>query len=585
MFGSGRPQTGAFSPDGQRMALVGTFGVQVYDLAAPDIPNTLGGLIFPASDLAFSPDGRYLAVVGGYAVYMYDLNSDGEPNVVYPDESRGPLGAVAFHPDGTQLAVGSYSDVGRILILDPQTLSTIQFLDYFTDSITALAYDREGGILAAGSRDNTIALLDSTAEYAVIERISRNLAPITDFAFATDRLYVSSLDGTLNTYSLPDTTFIETVYTVPHPILTLIAAPDEILYIGESVTQQDGTASGSVTRMNMTSGMVDPFTTTAHRLPVTGLDVSPDGSRLLSVSGDFANLSDTVSRNGFGFPFMESVYTLAITAGGGDVALAGSLALGSFYSTSGALYANFFTDEAPVRMIAYDQTGGSLIVGADAARVYFVGGDGAPLLTLTDVPAALTAAQFSPDNTLIALGFADGTLRLYDFDDLRVQAEMTLHGDAITALDFSPDGARLLTASRDAIVLLWEIPSLTVLSSLTGHTNAVLSVQFSPDGTRAVTGGADGIAQVWDIDSQTVLFPLPDHYGAVTATRYSPDGLLILTTSLDGVGRLYDATTGAQLSLFYDHNAPIYDGVWLPDGVGFITGGGDGFAILYEIVR
>lgn len=582
MLGTGRPLRGAFSPDGKLMALVGSFGVQVYELSAPDIPDTLDDGAYPGLNLAFSADSRYLAVAGGYSLRIYDLEGGSEARVIYPEDTLGPLSALAFHPDGTKLAVGTYSDMGRIVILDTATLQTHKILDTFEGPATVLSYDSQGVILAAGSDDGSISVFDGNT-YTLSTEMLRHTAPVTDLAFMSGLLITSGLDGLLNVYSLPDATFVRQVsLSVDEvlPIYSIAPHPDGSLYVG----YKDAAGEGVIAIVDAPSGHSTVLNDTAHRLPVVGLDISPDNSRLLSVSADFANLTDVQSLNGIGFPFMDTVYSVAVTRDGGGIVIAGSLALGSFYGVGGALYANFATDEAPVRTLAYDANGGVLIAGTDAAKVYVLGGDGNRFSVIEDVPAALTAAQFSPDNTLLALGFANGALRLYNFDALTLQTEQILHGDAIEALDFSPDGTRLITASRDSQILLWEVPTLTILGGLTGHTAGVLSVDFSPDGTQVVTGGADATARVWDINAMSELFGLTDHYNTVTSVQYSPDGSLILTTCEDGTSRLFRATNGEALETFYDHNEPVYDGAWIPDGTGFVTAGASGFAILYEVI-
>jgi len=588
-LGTGRPSSGMFSPDGKLLGLVGSFGVQVYELAAPDIPDTLGGEIYPGYGLAFSPDSRQMVVTGGYGIRIYDLEGGADRIAMYPD-SNGPLSVVAYRPDGTQFAVGAFSSTGRIIIFDTATLQVLHTLDSFTDAVTTLEYSADGTLLAAGSRDNSVTLFE-TGGYTIMTKLAAHTNPVTDVAFDVSGsiLYTSGFDGLIQSYSLPDGTFLKTVYTalgeVPHAIGSLAAHPNGSLYFSEAVASADIlTLTGVVNVLDLANGQSAPFIATAHSTPITALDLSPDQSTLLSVSADFANLSAIPSQSGFGLPFMADAYSVTVTPDGSGIAIGGSLDLGSLFGSDGTLFANIQTDEAPIRTLAYNASGGALVAGTDAAKVYVFSGDGSRLSVLEDVPGALTAAQFSPDESLVALGFSDGTLRLYNTSDLSLSAEMTPHSNALESLDFSPDGSQLITASLDSTVLLWEVPSLTRLGNFVGHSAGVASVEFSPDGTRAVTSGYDA-AYVWDIATQAQLFDLPEHYGTITSAHYSPDATLILTTSEDGSERLYDALTGEQLRVFYDHNAPVYDGAWLPDGAGFVTVGGDGFGIVFEVVR
>src|SRR5580693_1930435 len=89
------------------------------------------------------------------------------------------------------------------------------------------------------------------------------------------------------------------------------------------------------------------------------------------------------------------------------------------------------------------------------AAVSISGLAGAPAAAAS--PPAVNAVAFSPDGTLLAAGYGDGTVRLW------VTATGTERGPAlrtgsgpVTAVAFSPDGAILAGANADGTILRWS---------------------------------------------------------------------------------------------------------------------------------
>ncbi|KKQ10874.1 MAG: WD-40 repeat protein, partial [candidate division TM6 bacterium GW2011_GWF2_36_6] len=60
---------------------------------------------------------------------------------------------------------------------------------------------------------------------------------------------------------------------------------------------------------------------------------------------------------------------------------------------------------------------------------------------------------FSPDGRLIAAGYSNGIVRLWDIIENKYIHEFSDHTDAITSIAFSPDGTRL--AAAGGILIMW----------------------------------------------------------------------------------------------------------------------------------
>jgi WD40 repeat protein/DNA-binding SARP family transcriptional activator len=165
-----------------------------------------------------------------------------------------------------------------------------------------------------------------------------------------------------------------------------------------------------------------------------------------------------------------------------------------------------------------------------------------------DAPAS--AASWSPDGSLVATSFWDGTTTVWD---PRSGQELTTlsPGAPGFALDveFSPIGSRLAMGFTDGTVRVWDLTGATATEALVlpGHSEAVDNVAFSHDGTKLASASTNTV-KVWDVTVQggDEGVSVPGSGGFA----YTPNGQRIAIGHGDDSVRLYDAVTGEVSHVF-----------------------------------
>jgi serine/threonine protein kinase/WD40 repeat protein len=151
--------------------------------------------------------------------------------------------------------------------------------------------------------------------------------------------------------------------------------------------------------------------------------------------------------------------------------------------------------------------------------------------------------------------------------------------DETWAIAFSADGRRLLTAGMDRKAQIWDAQTGEPATEPMLHESGVWQAQFSPDGSRVLTSTRDGVARVWDAATGHPLTePFPDHPVSVhiimspsTQARFSPDGTRVVLPCADHAARFIELPP----------SVPPPD--WLPSFVEAIAGqrwGGKGMELL-----
>jgi WD40 repeat protein len=287
-------------------------------------------------------------------------------------------------------------------------------------------------------------------------------------------------------------------------IATLTAHSTDILALAPDCTGElFASASRDRTIKLWSTAGEERATIQGHRGPVNDIAFSPDGSQMVSVSGD------TYARI-WAIPTAEGTTSASLLS-----------------STLGAHH-------GPAEAVACSPDGATVAVGWNMWSFGHV--------TLWDLPTAqqittrrmdhgqlVFGLAFSPDGTWLSIALAGGTIRIWDGES--ESGTIRGHGEAVRSVVYVPGGDLLASASSDHTIKLWTVPQVNpggqLVATLKGHTEAVYDLAWSPDGQLLASASGDGSIRIWDIPSREAIAGLTMPHDVVKAVAWSPNGNLI----------------------------------------------------------
>ncbi len=507
----------AFTPDGGSVVIAANRGIRVWTPGSSTPSESICASRYaPVYDVAVSPDGQTVAGASANAVIVCSMDREVEVVPLIQGESE-PV-SVAFDATGEYLAAGFHDGSLRVwrqvdgwqLIMEEDAHSDSVWRVAFggTDRVASASadgtvqvrhlargqletlrgssaddrfygaqFDSDGSVLVASASDGGIRLWDM------------------DRGLATDSQFQSGSEEPVRQVCANfDASAVVTVCESGRPCVRGTRVPEQPVYElgvddalaacwaadGESVltltdggelalwVEQQVAATGTLAVQDpdfaifspdrtvvavVSWNRVDRWETTApyrsvgepieHDDEVMAVAFSGDGARFATADVRVVNLWDGEG-NQVGSPFTSedgAIYSVALDGDGDRLAV-------------GTLIPVQQTDSDEVRDLLYAGALRTWDLASDPpSRTTIAGGVGV---------APVMAVAFSADDSLLAAGFGDGTVRLFRDDAQGSPVEFGRAGrdifrDTMTAVGFSGSGGVLTAAHRSGYLFLWTI--------------------------------------------------------------------------------------------------------------------------------
>ena len=361
--------------------------------------------------------GRVLDRHGNFSGISFWIFENSPHYLATLEGHTNDVNSLAFSPDGTILASGSYD--GTVKLWDVKTKQGIATLEGHTNQVRSLAFSPDGTILASGSYDGTVKLWDVKTKQG-IATLEGHTNQVRSLAFSPDGTILASgsYDGTVKLWDVKTKQGIATLEGHTNQVRSLAFSPDGAILASGSydgtVKLWDVKTKQSIATLEGHKAMVE-FESVAF---------SPDGTILASGSYDDTGFDyETVKL--WDVKTKQNIATFAPKWGTYSVA----------FSSDGTILASSTHDRIIILWDIATQT-----------QIATLGGHTTPVRSIA----------FSPDGTTLASGDFDGNVLLWDMSEyvtpVVIFADANLRAvirDALDKSDFAPitvpDMARLTT--------------------------------------------------------------------------------------------------------------------------------------------
>ncbi|KAF9482498.1 WD-repeat-containing protein [Pholiota conissans] len=157
----------------------------------------------------------------------------------------------------------------------------------------------------------------------------------------------------------------------------------------------------------------------------------------------------------------------------------------------------------------------------------------------------VTCIVQAPQPGMFAVGYADGSIRMWNASSASVSTTFNGHKKCITALAFDSTGTRLASGSQDTDIILWDVVG-EADDSLRGHRDQITAIKFllvaegqaSTSTTAApgllLTTSKDTFMKLWDLSTQHCVQTIVAHRSEIWSMAVNQEQNLIFTGSGEG---------------------------------------------------
>jgi platelet-activating factor acetylhydrolase IB subunit alpha len=177
----------------------------------------------------------------------------------------------------------------------------------------------------------------------------------------------------------------------------------------------------------------------------------------------------------------------------------------------------------------------------------------------------VTAVRFHPDMELVVSASEDATMRVWDFENGRIERTLKGHTGAVRDLAFDPKGTLLASCSNDLTIKIWDFTSsYNCVKTLHGHDHTISSVRFTPSGDFIVSCSRDNSIKVWETSTGYCKQTFNGHSKWVRRIDVSQDGTLVISGAMDQTARVWELASGKCITTYQEHDNAIETVLFVP---------------------
>ncbi|CAN3373398.1 hypothetical protein DIURU_000328 [Diutina rugosa] len=553
-----------------------------------------------------------------------------------PTTNPPPVVTRVCYYETTNLAGVGYND-GSIKVWDLTSQSVVVSFNGHRSAITQLQFDSSGTRLVSGSADTSVIVWDLVGEEGLF-RLKGHKGPITGLSLVGDEddyLITCSKDGMVKLWEMASQQCLETHLGHANECWSLAVHHDLVITSGKEnkawkldVTAEEHKLSERGVFPKQSSSRTNHVEFNGSRFMIQNADKSIEIMRLRGddeIKKGVAKRTKRLKEKGYtddeiAASLQESEMSILIT----DVTIirgTGKYKSATF-SPSGAVVANAANalefwkvpsgkkDIVATKLHTVDLPGhrtdvramdmssdAKLVVTASTGELKVWNMGTSKVIRSFVTQGAGLCCKFLPGNTLVAIGYKNGILELFDLASSRVVDSVQGHGTsaepaAVWSMDLTADGQTLVTGGNDKSVKFWKFK---VGEDYDGQTSLkfkhhqtlevgedVLAVKVSPDQRLLAVSLLNNNIQVVFFDTLKLFLTLYGHKLPVLALDISADSKLLVSSSADKNVKLWGLDFGDCHKSIFAHQDSVMQVRFLGDTHHFFSSGKDGLVKYWD---
>ncbi len=482
---------------------------------------------------------------------------------------NAPVWGIAVSPDGQDIASASGDRTVKLWTMAGELVKT---LTGHEKGVWNVSFSPDSQMIVSGGTDHLVKLWSIQGD--LLRSFPGHEGAVWDIAFCDNQSFISvSSDKTIRIWNTNGKS-VKKIKT-DHPVLGTDCQNGFIITSGKDniakVWKTDGTFIRDLQQ---------------HRAIVR--DVAFSSSGLIAISASDDGTVKMWQRNKY---LLRPIYahpdTIWYVATNPKYPLFASVSADNtlkIWEENGSLKQVITLPQVSFRSVNFSNNGRFMVTGNDknSVQIWDLGetlGDNIKLLkTLTGHQAAVYAVGISPDQSVIASGSDNKTIKLWNMQGELLNS-FPAHSERIWQLAFSPDGQILASASEDGMVKLWQKDGKLITTLK--HDGPVWGLVFHPQKNMIITVSRDNTLNFWQLNGKLEKSIMAES-GGLTRVAISPDGNIIATGGVDNTVKLWD-NSGKLLRTLSGHQGMVISLAFTANGKSIISGGDDGLLMMWDL--
>ncbi|KAI5951059.1 DIP2 [Candida jiufengensis] len=167
---------------------------------------------------------------------------------------------------------------------------------------------------------------------------------------------------------------------------------------------------------------------------------------------------------------------------------------------------------------------------------------GASNSSTTIAPSPVTYLTYHKETNLIAAGYMDGKIKIWDISSQSVLMTFEGHKSSISILKFDRSGTRVVSGSNDSSIIMWDLVGESGLFKLKSHKGPITGLQFLSEITEEqeedldqiedylLSSSKDGLIKLWELKSQQCIETHLAHSSECWSMGVNKDKTMLVTT-------------------------------------------------------